>query len=220
MPPNGGFSSWGLEMNEFFRTKTAARAFMRGILASHPINTPIDGEDLDKVLSVLKRHPRFHQKAGLYPYDLIVIEIEYMRKKKRCFAFHQMEGDIVDISYNVALSSNPEKLVADNSATEAARLEIADDIFRFRNSRPQGLMCYICDGEIQDDLHIDHYDPPFRDIFSEFLRFEGVTDIETVDAVPTGRLFKDRDQAKRWVDYHRCRAHLVYTHASCNIRKG
>ena len=209
-------------MQEHFKTKKSACEFMRGLLDNHTPNTPLENDDLIKALSVLKRHPQFHEKAGVYPYQIITIDITYMGKKQRCFAIQNLDGDIVDISYNVALSANPEKLVYGDNTTAAARLEIAEDILQVRLdcSDKKGIICHICDKEINGDLHIDHLHTPFRDILSDFLRYKGVSEIETIDVEPTGRRFSCRDTANEWVEYHHARASYGYAHARCNIQKG
>jgi hypothetical protein len=206
-----------------FASKAQAQAEFRRILNDHPDNTPLRGDDAELVALLIHegRHPETVQKIGPGIAEVLVRRSDY---GTRGFWLLRVDGSLVDFSYLTALDGAPSP---ERTARAALRFEIADQTIAFRDSQVRiacgGLLaCALCAQPVTPDaVHVDHAEPTFDDMATQFAAAVGGWQRLTVECVgATGRRLADRGLAQVWHRYHAHTARLRLTHARCNLTRG
>lgn len=80
-----------------FETQAQALAYVKKILNSQPLKTPITGVDIDSLLrALLELHPRAVEKMGA---GVQHFTVEPARHGTRCFYITRVDGTRTDFSY-------------------------------------------------------------------------------------------------------------------------
>jgi hypothetical protein len=205
-----------------FASKAQAQAQFRRILNAHPDNTPLPGDDAALVALLIHegRHPETVQKIGPGIAEVLVRRSDY---GTRGFWLLRVDGSLVDFSYLTALDGAPSP---ERTARAALRFEIADQIIAFRDSQVRGATdgpaCELCAQPVTPGaVHVDHAEPTFDDMATQFAAALGGWQRLTVECVgPAGRRLADRGLAQVWHRYHAHTARLRLVHARCNLTRG
>jgi hypothetical protein len=205
-----------------FASKAQAQSEFRRILNDNPDNTPLRGDDADLVALLIHegRHPETVEKIGPGIAEVFVRRSGY---NTRGFWLLRVDGSLVDFSYLTALDGAPSP---ERTARAALRFEIADQIIAFRDSLMRGATggpaCELCAQPVTPDaVHVDHAEPTFDDMATQFAAALGGWQRLTVECVgATGRRLVDRGLAQVWRRYHAHTGRLRLTRARCNLTRG
>lgn len=122
---------------------------------------------------ILMKHPHWEKKIG-DGYDHI--EVRRGLYGKKGFFIVRSDGSSIDISYRKAIYSYPSKRA---EVMKACRTAISPIIEMFRNQIVLPFKCPIT-GEIVtniSDVHIDHYDKTFKDLFDVWMKDKNVDEL-------------------------------------------
>ncbi len=78
-----------------FESQKAANEFIKDLLHSQPLSTPIAGPDHSFLCALLSRHPRAAEKTGMGIRHFTVEAAEY---GTRCFYLTRIDGTKIDFS--------------------------------------------------------------------------------------------------------------------------
>ena len=134
----------------------------------------------------------------------------------------RLDGSTIDFSW--LLCCKFKNRSTDEDLSMAMRFAVRDDILKFRETAP--IICNICketSDEFSGNFHVDHYNPPFRELKQRFLEsYEQIP--KEFNSHPTKyvSIFKDKDREfeTAWADYHTKHCNLQLLCAKCNLRKG
>jgi len=167
---------------------------------------------------LLKNHVDYTDKVGL-GIDYFFIKRDAMNKKAFASMIKRIDGSDIDFSW-VACSKD---LTANkkNDLPMAMREAITEQILTFRHNEKH--ICSIC---LRDDVieyHVDHKNPPFRDLKDMFLKkttheipiiFDSCKKTHTHKFNIKDKLFSDE-----WKDYHEKNCVLQMLCKTCNFKK-
>lgn len=148
---------------------------IHNILNTYSIGEYIDSDDFLKMMDVLKSHPDSKKKIGV---GVEKIGIEKNDYGHRQFFILRTNNSKEHFSYIKCFS--PRKKRTDFS--KAMRLVVSDQIYDFKcKNFYKGMMCPIMGNELNyaEDIHIDHEDPTFDDLISDFIN-ENKIDVNTI----------------------------------------
>jgi len=206
---------WKIELGIEFQKEVIVK--IRSIVKSYEINTPINDNDTEFLLKVLRHHHRFDQKIGVGMKHLEVRINPSWNGPTNGLWIVRTDGTENDISWTTALQPDG-KPTPKEEASSAARDEISSQIHDFHDTGDCSI-CEICHKNMTrgDGLHVDHI-KPFQDLFLEFLKSLEMTyhDITTEDLGVESQ-FLDRELALKWYDFHLKHSTLRLVHNKCNL---
>lgn len=190
-----------------FRTKQAAVEHVRAILYGHEFEQPIVGPAFSFLMDLLGRHKSAGQKAGC-GVAVIFTRANPLFPNNRGFWLRRTDGTETDFSFWECLSPSSR----DDCVRQAARLEIADQVIRFRDTvfaRSDGkITCELTGERIGvGESHVDHVPPDtFAAIWERFLDEHGLIsdDIDLTESRDgdIGQRIADPELAAAWQQFH------------------
>jgi len=169
---------------------------------------------------LLKNHVDYTDKVGL-GIEYFYVKRDAFNKKAFGSMIKRIDGTEMDFSW-VACSKD---LTAktNNNLSHALRESIKDQILTFRNTfeNPICMLCLIDDDYIE--YHVDHKDPPFRDLKDMFLKntnHEIPSIFDSCKKTHTHKFnIKDKLFSDDWNDYHKNNCVLQMLCKTCNLKK-
>lgn len=166
------------------------------------------------LLDLIHRHPNFEEKWGAGVDHFVV------HPGRKGLAFMRTNGLQEIFSFLKCATGRDFTPIA--LFTQACRWAIRDSIVEFRDAQfPFGTPRIPCaiSGELVtlDDCHIDHADPPFRDIVKSYCAENDWEAMELVDGM--GKKFAEDEDADRFRAFHDLRAKLQVTTKKENLKK-
>ena len=200
--------------DEAFTSKTAVATRVSNLLRSSRTGAALVGHDLHLVLDLLERHPHKTEKlSGGCKAIIVDSESQY---GGRCFWVVRGDGSKVDFSYRKCIFP----VTPAQEFSSACRREVADFLLAFKQRQfREGEKCPIT-GDVMtwDSVDIDHIQPEtFAVLVKDFVG-EGSIDVRIVvyERAGIGLVFKDRDLAGSWRQYHNSRARLQFVSPYAN----
>lgn len=165
---------------------------------------------------VFPLHPEWKDKVGV---GIDHIEVRDTKYRNKCFYIIRTDGTETDISYTASLT--PHSKMDDIMA--ACRNAVSSTIGLFKRSVVLPFTCPIT-GEIVTDksnVHIDHYDPTFKELVEMWLKDKDVDDIykKTLKSNRDGCIYTYFDTAT-YMDFntfHSNHAHLRAVSKTANL---
>jgi len=170
-----------------FSSKEQAKKKIREIL-NKPINTTLEGTDLEIMTHLLQRHPHYERKKGVGINKIFISNSPPGTPGyNHCFYILRNDNTTTDFSYLECLEPKDHK----QNVILAMRKEISQEIMNFQKQHG---------GE-----HIDHV-IPFSVLADCFLiaANKNYQDIELIGGEDntTGYRLKDSEMAERWQKFH------------------
>lgn len=204
-----------------FTTKKAVDAYMRQILHSSSVGTPLAGEDLRAVYDLLLRHPAAEQKIGV---GVAAISVQTESNwNTRHFQITRNDGSTTDFSFKKCITPPSNMLLFRCACRHAA----AEQIIAFRNAtfaEASGKVVCPFSGALltPKTSHVDHVPPnTFENLVQQFVTENGI-DVNSV--VFTGRAdnemrkgFADLSLQIGWQTFHAARAKLRIVSVRANL---
>jgi len=200
-----------------FKSQKDAKEYVRQLFESIGTCYSLKNKNnshFNKVLDVLKRHPRASEKLD----NLKDIEVKKCKLGFALFVIYN-DGTSDDISWNMCITGREK---SDSSKLKSAlRYAIEDQIQDYKDENDTSY-CNECFTPIYDDLHIDHV-IHFAKLVYDFNKTR--SDIPTVfdDArdLPGHKIFKSSDSKyeNEWKTYHRNNAILRPLCRQCNLSR-
>jgi len=208
-----------------FKTQKALIEHVRGIMARATPGKGLEGEDLEFMAALLKRHPDAEAKIGA---GVRAIRLEPNPVwDTLMFVLTRVDGSETDFSYRECVS--PSSHISDVRA--ACRRAVVEDIIEFKQQyftdHADALNHVLCPltGRLLGwrDVHVDHAPPwVFRRIVDEFLRSEGTApedvEIEEHGDGDVEMCLAEPALAERFRAFHRRLANLRVINARENLK--
>lgn len=113
---------------------------------------------------LIKRHPEYEEKIGSGFLRIDLRPNPFKKHLMNHFVIVRTDGSEVDISMNACVNGMPKNNNQD--LISALRFSIKDQINNFKTNSE--LKCSLCGAE-NIEMHVDHFNPKFKDIVKEFL---------------------------------------------------
>ncbi len=164
-------------------------------------------------MALFERHSDYPEKF----IGLIDAQIRYnqiYKSQLECIIIKK-NGDEDDVSiFNNCITGKPK-----DNLTIAMRNSIVPQIYQFKNI--SSLICELC--ESIKDIHIDHYEPQFVDLKTDFIDnyWKGQIPINFESNESNSKIFtiNDINFEKEWFDYHKQNATLRVLCRKCNLSR-
>ena len=162
-------------------------------------------------------HPEWKDKEGV---GIDHIEVRPDGLGKKCFYLIRKDSTVTDISYTSSITPPSKK----GQVRAACRTAIRPIIKKVKNMVELPYRCPIT-GDIitsMDDIHIDHYDMEFNDVFELWIKYKDLDwlykDVmkSTVDG-STITSFKDESIIKDFIEFHNTHTHLRAVSKRANL---
>jgi hypothetical protein len=203
--------------NQLFPTKTALEDYLRALVARYADHTPLDSNDFEFVVDLLRLHPKDKIKGGIQSIH-IAPPPDY--PKTRCFWLTYLDGSTDNVSWGKCLSPpSPERKLA-----YACRRAVDGQISWFRQRFfDENLMeesrCPITGEALQmGDCDVDHEKPnTFEALVAMFLSNNAV-EIASIEYSDDGN-FADPALLAKWAKFHEthCRLRVVSRRANRSV---
>ena len=162
-------------------------------------------------------HPEWKDKEGV---GIDHIEVRPDGYGHKCFYLIRKDSTVTDISYLTSITPPSKK----NQVKAACRTSIRPIIKDIKNSVKLPYRCPIT-GDIittMDDIHIDHYDMEFNDVFELWIKdkdldwlYEDVMKSNVDGSTITS--FKDESIIKDFIEFHNTHTHLRVVSKKANL---
>lgn len=172
---------------------------------------------------VFPNHPDWDEKVGI---GIDHLEVRPDGYGGRCFYIVRRDGSYTDISFKAAIS--PPKKITD--VKRACRTAIWPLIAKMRESIELPFTCPITGEVVRDrnDVHIDHYDLTFREVFDEWVRDKDIESLYEMTLKSnkdddTKAYFDNDEICKDFIEFHNQHTHLRAVSRKANLstlRKG
>lgn len=205
-----------------FTSKKAVEKYVGDILRRAPVGLPLQYDDFQCVLDLLRLHPAAKSKIGV-GVESICVRLE-LRWKSRHFEVLRADGSATDFSYKNCLTSPTRAALF----KKACRHAIAEQVITYRNTvfAAAGIGNVRCPilGYLllPENTHVDHIPPAtFENLVQEFIAHCSIN-IGTVQIAG----FNDREMKKSfvdsaltqcWQDFHKQRAKLRLVSREANL---
>ena len=178
----------------------------------------VDDESAKFLLEqIFPNHPEWEKKQGV---GVERIEVRPDGHGGRCFYIIRLDGSFTDISFVASISSPKKK----NDVIKACRSAIRPLIDKMRESIELPFVCPITGEVVYDkrDVHIDHYDMTFRQLFDEWVKGKDIEELYRM----TLRLNKDNDTntyfdneeiCNDFIEFHNKHTHLRAVSKRANL---
>ena len=193
------------QLKEYVREKINKIGPSPSIKQFHP-------EEWELFMYLFERHSDYPEKfVGLSD---IKIKYNPVYKTQLETIIVKNNGDEDDVSVlNNCITGKPK-----DNLTIAMRNSISPQIEEFRNSSiKECVRC--CDTK---NIHIDHYEPQFVDLKTEFLNnWDGLLSNTFEENESHSKIFNDIDNEfeKKWIEFHRTNATLRVLCSKCNTTR-
>ena len=153
------------------------------------------------------RHPNYPEKTE----GLVDVIIKYNPFGNLSVYFKKSDNQIEDISALDKCITGKDK----DNLYIAMRNSITPQIKDYRNKHPN-LVCEICSNS--ENIEIDHKEPHFIDIFSDFLNEQNYKPTTFSSDKSHRKIFteKDKDFKEKWIEYHKTKSILRPLCKKCN----
>ena len=162
-------------------------------------------------------HPEWKDKEGV---GIDHIEVRPDGYGHKCFYLIRKDSTVTDISYLTSITPPSKK----EQVRTACRTAIRPTIKDIKNSVKLPYRCPIT-GDIittMDDIHIDHYDMEFNDVFELWIKdkdldwlYEDVMKSNVDGSTITS--FKDESIIKDFIEFHNTHTHLRVVSKKANL---
>lgn len=167
--------------------------------------------------NIFPNHLRWKNKVGV---GIDHIEVRPDIYGGKCFYIIRIDGSFTDISY--VKSITPEKPI--DYVYRACRAAIRPIIKEEREKIKLPFVCPITNEIIYniDDIHIDHYDLTFDELFNEWIKDKDINELykKTLDSSKdnsTITYFYDKEIIKDFVEFHNKHTHLRAVSKKANL---
>lgn len=202
----------------WFTSQDAIADHCRKIIKETSVNSyqrgKVDESYSPFLLDLLLRHPNYEEKWGS-GVDFFVVD-----QKRGGLQFVRKDGSFSIFSFLKCARGKEGTLK--QLFSRAARWAVRGSIVAFRNEMfidslavPSAISGQLVRVE---DCHIDHADPPFRQILDEFCETHDWAGMELVDQT-FGKAFAHEEDAKTFCKFHDARAVLQVVTAKENMAK-
>ena len=151
-----------------FKSKKECEGYTRNIINSlGAITIKRDHDCYSFFVDLLENHPECEEKIGI-GIDYFYIQHNTFNRKAYHTMIKRLDGSTIDFSW--LLCCKFQNRMADEDLSMAMRFAVRDDILKFRETAP--IICNICketSDECSGNFHVDHYNPPFRELKQRFL---------------------------------------------------
>ena len=199
-------------------TETKMREKLKEILNSSPVNSEVEGTDLEFVLEAFKTARYYEEKAK----GMSIVRV--VRKKAEryatlCFYIYREDGTCTDFSYTKMHTDNRDK----DDVLNALRQAIDPIISSFRKDFTPGMY----EGEWLKDVSqadVDHYDKTFNKLAWEWIRKNGgievlIKKVNKTEDESTITYFVDESLNESFRIFHDQNTHLRFLPKSINRSK-
>ena len=169
------------------------------------------------IKNIFSNHLRWKNKVGV---GIDHIEVGPNGYGGKCFFIVRIDGSSTDISY--VKSITPEKPI--DYVYRACRTAIRPIIKKEREKIELPFVCPITNEIIYniDDIHIDHYDLTFDEVFNEWIKDKDINELfnKTLDSSKdnsTITYFDDKEIIKDFVEFHNNHTHLRAVSKKANL---
>jgi hypothetical protein len=197
---------------ERFNTKTDLRNRIRALRDKYEDNVPLENDDFDFMLDLLRRHEEPDRKIGCGVWFMYV-KANPVFKSNRGFWLVRHDGSETDFSFEICLKHETKM----QKFKSACRTAIADDILKFRNDffvNNKNPYCELTGQSLEKhNCHVDHKPPmTFDEIVTRFIKAKKV-DVDTVKLLTAedGRIrneLADQVLKESFIVFHRWYANL------------
>lgn len=188
-------------------TKKDKKANCTKILYKYPLGSPIKGQDLIYLVSVLSGHSEWNQKVGAGIDSITTIMPD---GKWRCPYINRIDGTGTDISLNQAI--NPPK--KETMIAKACRAAVKQEVQSIYDSINFGVDRCPFSGELlkRGQVHIDHHDLAFNELMEVWLVGKDIdllyNDCNWVEDNNVDHYFKTQSIAEDFRAFHNANTHL------------
>jgi hypothetical protein len=206
------------------KTKREQRDHFRRILHGAELNTPLQGNDLEDVLTLILRHPDYVEKYGCGIRSIVVRNNPIFYKTKG-FWIIRTDGSETDVSYLRCIDGCDKPIghwihMACRAAIEMQVVEFKREAFRVSDFAT----CKLTGQSVTwGQCHVDHASPLFRELVASFFESHPV---DLSDSLfyrhgdgDCSVQFADRALTERWQHYHRVHANLRIVTVQANLRR-
>jgi len=204
-----------------FRTKKAVQDHVKRILHGGSVGELLSGDDLYFMLDFFKRfHRDWGRKKGCGIRHISkVIEPKWRR---RAFLLTRIDGSTTFISSRL---SNIQKQNARQDFMQALRAIIEPQIMQFKREAFSGaveLECPITGDAVHwNNCHVDHFEPTFAELASEFIASNNISDFSKLISKPkdmqTHYTLTNNTLVGKFYDFHAEKAKLRITSIEGNL---
>lgn len=204
-----------------FKYKKDVTAHYKKILNSYDFKEPLNEEDFNDVLNLLKIHPNAQEKIGPGIKKVIVDETRY---KTKCFNAIRVDSSCEIFSYIKCINGSLSSLT---KFSKTCRDVISEDlrllkISFFKDNSKKGRVKCQETGELSlwEELNVDHRQPnTFSVIVDRFIELYGInlSVVEYVEIIDNVYSFKDNDLANKFRQYHKEKANLRLVRKDKNL---
>lgn len=177
----------------------------------------VNNEDFEFLMKIFEGHSEWERKKGVGIKYFTICQTEY---KNRCFVIKRMDNSRTDISYLHALKNRSGLC----DIKRACRRSVRPVIFEFKNnlSKQKLIKCQITGAILtMDDVHIDHYDLTFDEVFREWIKDKDIdylkSQINETNDNEVDTMFLDADLCNDFVAFHNNNTHLRAVSKSANL---
>ena len=166
---------------------------------------------------VFPNHPDWGKKVGI---GIDHIEVRPDGYCGQCFFIVRRDGSFTDISFKAAIS--PPKKITD--VKRACRTAIWPIIAKMRESIELPFICPITGEVVRDrnDVHIDHYDLTFQEVFDEWVKGKDIERLHEMTLKSnkdddTKTYFDNDEICKDFIEFHNRHTHLRAVSRKANL---
>lgn len=199
-------------------TETKIREKLKEILNSSPVNSEVEGTDLEFVLEAFKT-ARYYEEKTKGMSIVKVVRGKAERYATLCFYIYREDGTYTDFSYTKMHTDNRDK----DDVLNALRQAIDPIISNFRKDFTPG----VYEGELLEDVNladVDHYDKTFNELAWEWIRNNGgievlIKKVNKTEDRSTITYFIDESLNESFRIFHDQNTHLRFLPKSINRSK-
>lgn len=199
-------------------TETKIREKLKEILNSSPVNSEVEGTDLEFVLEALKTARYYEEKTKGLPM-VKVVRKKAERYSTLCFYIYREDGTCTDFSYTKMHAKNQDR----DDVLKSLRQAIDPIVSNFRKKFTPGMY----EGEWLEDVSqadVDHYDKTFNELAWEWIRNNGgievlIKKVNKTEDGDTVTFFIDERLKESFRAFHDQNTHLRFLPKSKNRSK-
>ena len=202
--------------NYIYPTKVAATKAVQYLINKYEFNEILNTEDKLFFLELFKLHTEYKEKIGC---GIDTIEVRKAENGCRHLYLKRVDGSGVDISWRHCISPKPQKA----TINEALRSVVKNQIQEFKEIElSKGLTCPYYGIELNNaNCHVDHYDPTFETLVTEFQTMIGhklsYTDLKEQPGNDYRGTIKDSSLLNNWSMFHLKKAKLRLISKRANL---
>ena len=195
-----------------FDTKSAAKEWVRNLVARYPDGAPISPDDTAFLKDLLELHPRVDEKVGA-GVQSFTIDTNWEYSNTRTIFINRTDGSRTDFSWVKCIDGE----TSDQLQMQALRVAIMDQIIAFKQGQflaGKTVRCPETGEELSwQHCHVDHCAPDtFDKLVADWLSAEGIT-IEQVAISPSRdssfhRKLTNEAQRVSWWNFHNAKKRL------------